>query len=204
VPRPPRDQSAGFRHVVARGNRRQPIFLDDADREWFLGIFARVSRDLGWRVLTWCLMTNHFHLVLQVPAETISRGMQAFCGDYAQSFNWRHDLTGHLFQGRFHAEVIADDPYLYEAIRYVDLNPERAGAVTRAEDSGWSGHRANLGLAPPRPFHDLSWLSNFGPTTTRAAAAYNDFVAAGRASRAATATPAMSPATSSLAGMYGV
>ena len=141
-------------------------------------------------------MTNHFHVVLQVPAETISRGMQVVCGDYAQGFNWRHDLTGHLFQGRFRAEVIDEHAYLYDAIRYVDLNPERAGAVTRAEDWQWSGHGANIGRAQPRPFHVLSWLADFGTTATGAAAAYADFVAAGRAAPPTSVT--------SLAAMSGV
>ena len=81
MPRPLRDQSAGIFHVTCRGNRRQPIFLDDVDREWFLGILEHACTVFSWRVLGWCLMTNHVHLVLDVPVKTISRGIQLVCGD---------------------------------------------------------------------------------------------------------------------------
>ena len=181
MPRPLRDQSAGIRHVTCRGNRRQPIFLDDLDRECYVGILERLGRILSWRVLGWCLMTNHVHLVLQIPAETISRGMQRLCGEYAQEFNWRHEYTGHLFQGRFRSETVTDDDYLREVVRYVDLNPERAGLVAAAEQWRWSGCRAHLGIEPPRPFHDISWARSFGATPAGAARAYAEYVRAGAA-----------------------
>lgn len=188
MPRPLRDQSAGIRHVTCRGNRRQPIFLDDLDREWFLGILDRVCRTLSWRAMTWCLMTNHVHLVLDVPGDTISRGMQRLCGDYAQGFNWRHDFVGHLFQGRFRSAAVIDDRYLREVVRYVDLNPVRAGVVTGADRWHWSGYRAHVGLEPPRRFHDISWARSFGATRQGAAAAYAEFV---RAAAPRTSHPAM-------------
>ena len=131
VPRPHRVQAAGIRHVVCRGIRGLPIFVDDFDREWYLGMLGLVCRDFGWRVLAWCLMTNHVHLVVDVPEDTISRGMQLLSGNYGQAFNWRHGHTGHLFQGRFHDELVDGASYGLTVVRYVDRNPERAGARRR-------------------------------------------------------------------------
>src|SRR5579875_1754136 len=113
MPRPLRDRSAAKREVTCRGKRRQTILLEAGDRDEFLAILEHACAVFSWRVLGWCLMTNHVHLVLDVPAETISRGIQRVCGEYAQEFNWRHDLTGHLFQGRFHSRAIADESYLF-------------------------------------------------------------------------------------------
>jgi putative transposase len=172
MPRPLRDQSAGIRHVTCRGNRRQAVFHDDIDRERLLQLLGHVCRALEWRVFAWCLMTNHFHLVIQVPAGTISGGMQLMCGDYAQRFNWRHNFTGHLFQGRFRAEVVNDERYVFDAIRYVDLNPERAGI----EPWPWSSYWAHVRLEAPRPFHDPSWVRRFGASWSSAAVAYERFV----------------------------
>jgi len=183
VPRPPRDQTAGIRHITCRGNRRQPIFLDDLDRRGYLGLLQHVCGVLEWRVLAWCLMTNHVHLVVEVPGGTISQGMQLICGDYAQGFNWRHGLTGHLFQGRFRAEPVLDEEYLFELARYVDLNPERAGVAPNAERWVWSSCRAHLNLEPPRPFHDPLLVKRFGATPERAAAAYARYLEAGRHAR---------------------
>ena len=172
MPRPLRDQSAGFRHVTSRGNRRQAVFHDDQDRELFLRLLDCARRMFGWRVSAWCLMTNHFHLVLDVPERTISPGMQLLCGDYAQAFNRRHGFNGHLFQARFRAEVAKSERQVYEAIRYVDLNPERAGI----EPWRWSSYSAHVGLERPRRFHDTSRVRRFGTTPSGAAAAYERFV----------------------------
>jgi len=172
VPRALRDQSAGLRHVTCRGNRRQAIFDNDDDRERFLRLLDRVCRAFDWRVFAWCLMTNHFHLVLGVPEATISPGMQLLCGDYAQDFNWRHGFTGHLFQGRFGAGVVNSERHVFEAIRYVDLNPERAGL----EAWRWSSYWAHVRLEAPRRFHDTSWVRRFGTTWSSAAMAYERFV----------------------------
>jgi REP element-mobilizing transposase RayT len=175
VPRPPRDQSGGIRHITCRGNRRQAVFHDDADRRRFVQLLERVCARCEWQVVAWCLMTNHFHLVVDVPAGTISSGMQRLCGDYAQEFNWLHDFTGHLFEGRFRAGPVSDERHLFKAIRYVDLNPERAG-ITVAEWWVWSSFRAHLGLEPPRPFHDTSWVRRLGAQPDSAVAAYARFV----------------------------
>ncbi|HET7571276.1 MAG TPA: transposase [Gaiellaceae bacterium] len=212
MPRPLRDQSAGVVHLTWRGNRRQAVFLDELDRERFCELLGVACERYGWRVLAWCLLGNHLHLLVEVPAETLSRGMQWLGGRYAQFFNVRHELDGHLFQGRFHSERVADLEHAIEAGRYVDLNPERAG-ICRADEWRWSSARAHLGLEPPRPFHDAGWLvGHFAFEPADRAAAYADYLDQGRlrprrprtaprlsprhTSRADMAVPAMSAAPS--------
>ena len=176
MPRPLRDQSAGFVHLIWRGNRRQPVFLDDIDRERFLELLQVACERYGWRVLAWCLMDNHVHLLVEVPADALSRGMQWLGGCYAQFFNFRHWLDGHLFQGRFRSLRVADLEHAIEAGRYVDLNPERA-RICRAEEYRWSSARAHLGLEPPRRFHDAGWLvRHFAFAPEQRSAAYAEYV----------------------------
>jgi REP element-mobilizing transposase RayT len=158
VPRRLRFQGAGIRHVTARGNRRQRIFLDEDDRERYLAELSRVCGQFESRVLAWCLMTNHVHLVLRVKANTISRLVQELHGEYAAEFNVRHGYRGHLFQGRFRDEIVQDETYLFEVAPYVDLNPVRAAIVEDPADWAWSSYRALAGLERPRPFHDVGAL----------------------------------------------
>jgi len=175
-----RDQAEGVRHITCRGNRRQPIFVDDYDRERFLVLLAKVSKKLGWRVIAYCLMTNHVHLVIDVPALTISRGMQILNGQFAQAFNRRHGYVGHLFQGRFHDVRVDTEAYLLQVSKYVVLNPARAGMVQEAVEWRWSSHRAVLGKVQPPPFLDVRWtLGQFARRVELAREAYADFIAAG-------------------------
>lgn len=181
MPRPLRDQAAGIVHLIWRGNRRQRIFDDDVDRDRYLLLLTNVSHRFGWRIPAYCLMKTHVHLMARVTEGTLSRGMQLLGGRYAQAYNMRHDLVGHLFQGRFRSERVEDDAYALELIRYIDLNPERAGAA-EAKRWRWSSHRALLGLERPRPFHDVEWtLAQFGVERAQARRAYAAFVADGRA-----------------------
>ena len=176
-----RDQSEGMRHIRCRGNRKQPIFVDDFDRERFMVLLGKVSRKLGWRCVAYCLMTNHVHLVMNVPAFTISRGMQLLNGQYAQAFNRRHGYVGHLFQGRFKESRVDDEAYSLQVGRYVVLNPVRAGMVEEAVDWKWSSHRAMLGKVAPPPFLDVEWtLGQFARKLDQAREEYAEFVAAGK------------------------
>jgi REP element-mobilizing transposase RayT len=176
-----RDQSEGMRHIWCRGNRKQPIFVDDFDRERFLVLLAKVCRKLGWRCVAYCLMGNHVHLVIDVPAFTISRGMQLLNGQYAQAFNRRHGYVGHLFQGRFSASRVDDDAYSLQVGRYVVLNPVRAGMVEEPVEWQWSSHGAMLGKVAPPPFLDVEWaLGQFARKLDVARQAYTDFISAGR------------------------
>jgi putative transposase len=133
-------------HVLARGNTRAPIFCDDEDRRSFLEILAGVVDTLGVACHSYCLMDNHFHLILQPNVASLSVGMQRLNGLFTQRFNRRHRRTGHLFEGRFKSLLIDRDVYLLELARYVALNPVRAGMVSSPEAWPWSSYRALIGL----------------------------------------------------------
>jgi REP element-mobilizing transposase RayT len=155
----PRLQFAGaVYHVMARGNRKSTIFQDDEDRRQFLQIVgaAAASYDLLFRAF--CLMGNHYHLVLETPEPNLSDAMQYINGVFAQQSNRRHGQTGHVFEGRFRSLVIQRDSYLMRAARYVVRNPVRAGLVAHAGTWPWSSYRATAGLEPvPRWLH-VDWI----------------------------------------------
>ena len=116
-------------HVMARGNVRAPIFNDDQDRRSFTDNLARVSGRCDWQVWSWCLMDNHYHLLIETRQATLLRGMREVNGVYSQAFNRRHRRVGHVLQGRYKAVLVERDSYLLELSRYVVLNPVRAGMV---------------------------------------------------------------------------
>ena len=156
------------------------MFVDDYDRERFLVLLEKVAKKLGWRVIAYCLMTNHIHVVVYVPAFTISRGMQIVNGQYAQAFNRRYGHVGHLFQGRYYASRVDDEAYLLQVAKYVVLNPARAGMVQEAVEWQWSSHRAVLGKEQPPAFLDVRWtLGQFARRVELAREGYADFIAVG-------------------------
>lgn len=136
-------------HVTSRGDRREAIYEEDADRERFLEVFGQVVEDFNWICHAYCLMTNHYHLVIESPCGNLSKGMRQVNGMFTQYSNRRHSRTGHLFQGRFKAIPVDGESYLLELARYVVLNPVRAGMVREAGDSAWSSYRAMVGAAEP-------------------------------------------------------
>lgn len=135
-------------HLTSRGDRREPIYRDDVDRQCQLGVLAQALARFDASVLAYCLMGNHYHLVLQTHAGQLSRLMRHLNGVYTQAFNRRHAVTGHLFQGRFKALLVDRDEQLAALCRYVERNPVAAGLVPRPADWPWSSCRAHLGLAP--------------------------------------------------------
>jgi REP element-mobilizing transposase RayT len=141
MPRPPRIHDEGIYHVIARGNRRQAIFHDDDDRRFFITLFGRAVRRHKWRPLGHCLLTNHFHLVVDSPVGTLSRGMHYLNGVYARSFNEEHCVDGHLFEGRFRSRLVETESYLHELYRYLAFNPVRAGLCEHPSDWPWSSFR---------------------------------------------------------------
>jgi putative transposase len=132
-------------HVTSRGNRKDAIFLDDRDRHQWLDVLEQVAHRFDVRVLAYCLMGNHFHIVLQTRRANLSTLMRHLNGVYSQMFNRRHQTTGHLFQGRFHSSLVDRDEYLLTLCAYVELNPVRAGLVKTAAAWRWSSYRANTG-----------------------------------------------------------
>ncbi len=178
MPRPPRLQvAAGIYHVTSRGNRKQPIFADDRDREQFLKILGIVVAKRRWVCHAYCLMPNHFHLVLETPEPNLSDGMRQLNGTYAQWFNRKFGLKGHLFEGRFFAVLVESDWHLLELSRYVVLNPVRAKLAHDAEGWRWSSYRAAVSAVPPPAFLTTSWvLERFGERPEKARAAFRRFV----------------------------
>lgn len=148
-------------HVTSRGDRREPIYRDDADRECQLAVLAEALARFDAEVLAYCLMGNHYHLVLQTHAGQLSRLMRHLNGVYTQAFNHRHGLVGHLFQGRFKAILVDRDDYLVALCRYVERNPVAAGLVVRPADWPWSSCRAHLGLEPAAPWLAVHGLQAF-------------------------------------------
>lgn len=141
-------------HVTSRGNAREAIFHCDADRRLFLGVLGDVVARYHWRCHAYCLMTNHYHLLLDTPRANLSLGMRQLNGLYTQRFNRGHNRVGHVFQGRFKGILVERESHLLELARYVVLNPVRAGLVDAAEGYRWSSLRATLGLSPAP-----SWLT---------------------------------------------
>jgi REP element-mobilizing transposase RayT len=157
----------GYYHVVTRGNDKRTIYEDDLDRDLFMLILRRVARRHGWLFLAYCLMGNHYHLVLQIDESGISNGMCELNTAYAVTSNARHKRTNHLFGRRFWSELITTNAYLLQACRYVVQNPVRAGLCETCEDWQWSSYRATVGLAVPQPFLAVDELLDIaapGPT----------------------------------------
>jgi putative transposase len=127
-------------HVTARGNARMDIFVEDAARMGFLEILEDVIKRFNWLYHSYCLMGNHYHLLLETIDGNLSAGMRYINGVYTQYFNHRHDRVGHVFQGRFKAILVEKERYLLELCRYVVLNPVRAGMVKLPEEYGWSSY----------------------------------------------------------------
>lgn len=181
--RPLRQQYPGaVYHVTARGNAKQPIILDDIDVLHLLGLLADVVARYGWICAAYCVMPNHYHLLLQTPRPNLSLGMRHLNGVYAQWHNRRHDRVGHLFQGRFHAVHVETDPYALELSRYLVLNPVRSGRSSHPADWAWSSYRATAGLDPSPAFLTTSGLLElFADDPREARARYVSFVAEGAA-----------------------
>ncbi len=167
-------------HVTSRGDRREDIFEDDEDRRAFLHTLGQVVDQFNWLCFAWCLMDNHYHLLIQTPDGNLSKGMRQLNGVYTQLSNRRHHRVGHLFQGRFKAILVDSDAYLLELARYVVLNPVRADMVKRPENWAWSSYRASLGLAPADGFLAVdALLGQFAQRRATAQARYAKFVAEG-------------------------
>jgi putative transposase len=171
------DHAGAIWHVTSRGNELKEIYRDDGDRQRWLDVLGRVAGRYNWRVYGYVQMGNHYHLLIETVEASLSRGMRQLNGVYAQAFNRRHKRVGHLFQGRFHGELVQRETHLLEVLRYVVLNPVRAGMVGQAGDWAWSSYRATAGLGGSPAWLDTLWaIEQFGGSRKRYAA----FVAEGR------------------------
>ncbi len=180
--RPLRIQFEGaLYHITSRGNARQDIFLDDEDRPAFLEVLGEAVTRYGWICHGYCLMSNHFHLLIETPSPNLLRGMQFLNGVYTQKFNRHHRRFGHVLQGRYKAILVEKESHLLELARYIVLNPVRAGAARSAKDWPWSSYRATSGQADAPGFLATDWiLSQFDSQRERAVRAYRKFVRQGR------------------------
>jgi len=145
--RPLRLEFAGaLYHVTSRGNERKPIYFEEADFELFLNILGQVCEQHNWVIHAFCLMTNHYHLLVETPDANLSKGMRQLNGVYTQAINRRYRRVGHLFQGRYKAILVDKDAYLLELSRYIILNPIRAKMVDSLEEWPWSSWHCAMGL----------------------------------------------------------
>jgi len=168
-------------HITARGNARQDIFLDEEDRKGFLGVLSQVVKLFNWICHAYCLMTNHYHLLIETPDANLSRGMRQLNGVYTQAFNRRHGRVGHVLQGRFKSILVEKDSHLLELARYVVLNPVRAKMVQAAKDWKWSSYWATAGETTAPDFLTTGWiLSQFDEDPDCAVRTYRKFVKEGR------------------------
>ena len=157
--RPLRVEYAGaLYHVTSRGNARKPIFKDEEDRKIFLRLLDRVNQRFHWLCHAYCLMDNHYHLVIETPEGNLTKGMRQLNGVYTQAFNRQHHRVGHLFQGRYKSILVERESYLLEVCRYVVLNPVRAKAVEKPEAWRWSSYRGTGGLEKPQACLTTDWI----------------------------------------------
>lgn len=167
-------------HVTARGNARADIYLGDGDRRLFLDLLAQAAARYDWLCHAYCLMDNHYHLLVETGRPTLGRGMRHLSGVYSQRLNRAHGRVGHVFQGRYKAILVERDAHLLELSRYLVLNPVRAGMVRAAKDWRWSSYRATVGQAKAPDWLSTDWiLAQFGADEARARSAYRRFVAEG-------------------------
>ena len=167
-------------HVTSRGDRREDIYLNDADRQRWLDLLGEVCVRHNWLCHAYCLMDNHFHIVIETVDGNLSAGMRQLNGVYTQWHNRTHGRVGHVFQGRFKAIIVQREAYLLELARYVVLNPVRAGICQMPEQWRWSSHLAMVGQAHrPNWLHTEWLLGQFGNEYAKAVRAYIDHVRAG-------------------------
>ncbi|HKQ25100.1 MAG TPA: transposase [Burkholderiales bacterium] len=179
--RPLRLEFAGaLYHLTARGDRQEPIFEDDDDRLVFLDLLAKEVLQQGWILYAFCLMANHYHLLLETPEPNLVQGMRRLNGVYTQAFNRRYRRVGHVLQGRYKSILVdKDDFYFPELCRYVVLNPVRARMVISIEDWHWSSYPPTAGMVPCPPWLNASAVLGLFGDGVAARRAYERFVAEG-------------------------
>ncbi|HSV31168.1 MAG TPA: transposase [Atribacteraceae bacterium] len=167
-------------HLTSRGNARGNIYREDLDRETFTDILALVVKRYHWLCHAYCLMDNHYHLLVETPEANLCQGMRQLNGIYTQRCNRKHGKPGHLFQGRYKAILVDKENYLLELCRYVVLNPVRARWVELPEQWQWGSYQSTAGLAKVPEYLFVDWiLGLFGTNRKVAREHYRTFVRAG-------------------------
>lgn len=176
--RPLRPQFPGaVYHITSRGNNKQDIYYDEKDRLRFLKFLGQTVLQYRWLCHGYCLMSNHYHLLLETPEPNLARGMKRLNSRYCIIFNKRHGRVGHVLQGRYNSVVVQKEEYLLELCRYIVLNPKRADMVDKPDDWKWSSYRATAGMTKPPDFLTTDWvLSHFGNRKRTAWEYYKRFV----------------------------
>ena len=176
--RPLRIEYAGaVYHVTSRGNERKSVFKSDDDRLKFLNTLQHVNKRYNWICHAYCLMDNHYHLLVETPLGNLPQIMHHINGAYTTYFNVKRKRSGHLFQGRYKAILVAIDEYAKELSRYIHLNPVRAKLVETAEKYDWSSYKFYIGKQkPPNWLYRDFILSYFGTEISNAQKGYQRFV----------------------------
>lgn len=142
MPRPIRLKSEnGLYHVMARGNRRKVIFHNDEDKKRFINILSHKKKDVSFTLLAFCIMDNHYHLLIKEEKESLSTIMKMINSTYATHYNSKYEGIGHVFQDRYRSEAIHNDTYLLSVARYIHNNPKKAGMVNNCRDYPWSSYQ---------------------------------------------------------------
>lgn len=180
--RPLRIEFAGaLYHVTARGNARGDIYTHNDEREKYLGLLGNACKRFDWYCHAYCLMSNHYHLLIETNTPTLSKGVKYLNGTYSQYFNRRNKRVGHVFQGRYKAILVQKENYLLELSRYIVLNPVRARMVREAFNWPWSSYRATAGYNQSQSFLTTDWLlSTFANNKKEAQQLYRRFVQKGK------------------------
>jgi len=194
MPRKLREEvEGGVFHVFARGNDQRLIYRDDADRRAYLRMLRGTVKLNRWRLLAFCLMDNHVHLLVETPTPNLGIGIQRLHSLYAREFNARYGRSGHVFQGRYGAVRVTTDAQLWTVVRYLALNPVEAGLCARPRDWQWSSYGATLASGSPSWLDATRLLSYFATVGGDALERYAEFVeggvSTGRVLQAATPGP---------------
>lgn len=167
-------------HITSRGNARERIYLDDEDYGRFLNCLCSVVKRFNWILHAYCLMSNHYHLLIETPEGNLSRGMRQLNGIYTQHFNRRHHRVGHVLQGRYQAILVDKDNYLLELSRYIVLNPVKTGMVKEPEEWQWSSYNEMIGYGKGLTCFTKDWiLLKFGRKGEESETLYQEFVREG-------------------------
>lgn len=166
----------GLYHVLARGNRRNKTFLSVSDYSDYTRRLWRYCKEGGHTLYSYCLMPNHVHILVQMSEKQLSRTMHKIQFSYTQAFNHRHNLTGHVFEGRYKAILCQKEQYLFQLIRYIPLNPVRANIVNDPKEYTWSSHRLHMAKDGGWPFKENPTLKLFSNDVKKARALYEQFV----------------------------